>query len=89
MMGEKGDKIAQMGKNVFGIENDNEAVIAKIESIFQSVGVPTKLNEYEIDDKVIQNIHAAFTSHGYTAIGENGTITLDTVSTILTDSMSA
>ncbi|NOR58897.1 MAG: iron-containing alcohol dehydrogenase [Sulfurimonas sp.] len=87
MMEEKGEKIAQMGKNVFGIENDNEAVIAKIESIYQSVGITTKLSDCEIDDKVIQNVHAAFTSHGYTAIGENGTITLDTVAEILTESM--
>jgi NADP-dependent alcohol dehydrogenase len=87
MMEEKGEKIAQMGKNVFGIENDNEAVIAKIESIYQSVGITTKLSDCEIDDKVIANVHSAFTSHGYTAIGENGTITLDTVAEILTESM--
>ena len=89
MIEEKGEKIAQMGQNVFGIYDNNEAVISKIESIFQSVGITTKLNDYEIDDKVIQNVHTAFTSHGYTAIGENGTITLEEVSTILTNSMSA
>ncbi len=89
MIEDKKDKLAQMGENVFGITNDNEKVIAKIESIYQSVGVTTKLNDYEIDDKVIQNIQKAFTSHGYTAISETGNITLDKVSEILTQSISA
>lgn len=87
MIEDKKEKLAQMGENVFGIKNDNEAVIAKIESIYQSVGVTTKLSDYEIDDKVIQNVQAAFTSHGYTNISETGNITLDKVSEILTASM--
>lgn len=89
MIEEKGEKVAQMGEKVFGITGDNEAVIQKIESVFHSVGVATKLSEYEIDDKVIANVHSAFKSHGYLAVGENGTITLDKVSAILTRSISA
>lgn len=84
---EKEAKLAQLGKNVFGIENDNAAVIKAIEEVYNKVGVPTKLSEYEIDDKVISNVQAALTNNGYTAIGENGTVTLDKVSTILTMSM--
>ncbi len=87
MMADKGEKIAQMGKNVFGIENDNEAVIAKIESIYQSVGVTTKLSDLDIDDKVIENVTSALKSHGYTAMGENANITLDIVTQILKDSL--
>lgn len=89
MIDEKGEKVAQMGENVFGITNDNEAVIQKIEETFHSVGVATKLSDYEIDDKVIQNVHNAFKSHGYLEIGENGTITLDKVANILNRSMAA
>lgn len=88
MIDEKGEKVAQMGENVFGIKDDNEAVIKEIEKTFHSVGVATKLSEYEIDDKVIQNVQNAFKSHGYLEIGENGTITLDKVANILNRSIS-
>jgi len=84
---EKKEKIAQLGKNVFGIENDNAAVIEAIERVYNKVGVPTKLTAYEIDDKVIENVSNALIKNGYTEIGENGTVTLEKVSTILTMSM--
>ncbi len=87
MIDEKGEKVAQMGENVFGIRNNNEAVIQKIEETFHSIGVSTKLSDYEIDDKVVENVQNAFTSHGYLAIGENGTITLDKVANILNRSI--
>lgn len=89
MIEEKQEKLAQFGKNVFGIENNSEAIIKKIEEIFESVGVPTKLTEYEIDNKVIENVHNAFKSHGYLEIGENGTVTLEKVANILNRSMVA
>ena len=84
---DKKEKIAQLGKNVFGIQNDNKAVIKAIEAVYNKVGVPTKLSDYEIDDKVISNVSAALTKNGYTAMGENENITLDKVATILTLSM--
>ncbi|MDX9960033.1 MAG: iron-containing alcohol dehydrogenase [Aliarcobacter sp.] len=84
---DKKEKIAQLGKNVFGIQNDNKAVIKAIEAVYNKVGVPTKLSDYEIDDKVISNVSAALTKNGYTAMGENANITLDKVATILTMSM--
>ena len=84
---DKKEKIAQLGKNVFGIQNDNKAVIKAIEAVYNKVGVPTKLSDYEIDDKVISNVSAALTKNGYTAMGENANITLDKVATILTISM--
>ena len=88
IMGEdKKEKIAQLGKNVFGIENDNAAVIAAMENVYNKVGVPTKLSAYEIDDKVIENVTKALIKNGYTEIGENGNITLDVVKEILTRSM--
>ncbi len=88
VMGEdKKEKIAQLGKNVFGIENDNAAVIKAMEKVYNKVGVPTKLSDYKIDDKVILNVTKALTKNGYTAMGENGNITLDKVETILTMSM--
>ncbi|MFT5661230.1 MAG: NADP-dependent alcohol dehydrogenase [Sulfurimonas sp.] len=88
VMGEdKKEKIAQLGRNVFGIDNDNTAVIKAMEKVYNKVGIPTKLSEYEIDDKVISNVKAALIKNGYTAMGENANITLDKVETILTMSM--
>ena len=90
VMGEdKKEKIAQLGKNVFGIENDNAAVIAAMENVYNKVGVPTKLSDYEIDDKVISNVTNALIKNGYTAMGENANITLDKVETILNMSINA
>jgi NADP-dependent alcohol dehydrogenase len=90
VMGEdKKEKIAQLGKNVFGIESNNADVIAAIEKVYNKVGVPTKLSDYEIDDKVISNVTKALTKNGYTAMGENANITLDKVETILNMSINA
>jgi len=86
---EKKEKIAQLGKNVFGIENDNASVIKALEAVYNKVGVPTKLNAYDIDDKVISNVQAALIKNEYTAIGENGTVTLDKVEKILNMSINA
>jgi NADP-dependent alcohol dehydrogenase len=84
MIEEKKVKIAQMGENVFGIINDNEAVIVAIEKLYESVGVTTNLNDYErIDDKVIENIIPSLKAHGMTAIGENENITLSISEKIL------
>jgi NADP-dependent alcohol dehydrogenase len=90
VMGEdKKEKIAQLGKNVFGIESNNADVIKAMEKVYNSVGVPTKLSDYKIDDKVISNVQAALTKNGYTAMGENENITLDKVETILNMSINA
>ncbi|APW64500.1 MULTISPECIES: iron-containing alcohol dehydrogenase [Arcobacteraceae] len=84
MIEQKSEKIAQMGENVFGIKNDNEAVIVAIEKMYQSVGVTTNLNDYEsVDDKVIETIIPSLKAHGMTAIGENQNITLDICEKIL------
>ena len=90
VMGEdKKEKIAQLGKNVFGIESNNADVIKAMEKVYNSVGVPTKLSDYKIDDKVVSNVQAALTKNGYTAMGENENITLDKVETILNMSINA
>jgi NADP-dependent alcohol dehydrogenase len=87
MIDEKGEKLAQMGENVFRIKDDNEAVIQEIEKTFHSVTVSTKLSDYDIDDKVVENVVEALKSKGYTQMGENGTVTLDKVTNILNRSM--
>jgi len=84
MIEEKSEKLAQMGENVFGIKNDNEAVIVAIEKMYESVGVTTNLNDYEnVDEKVIETIIPSLEAHGMTAIGENQNITLEISEKIL------
>ena len=84
MIEQKSEKLAQMGENVFGIKNDNEAVIVAIENMYHSIGVTTNLNDYEtVDNKVIENIIPSLEAHGMTAIGENQNITLDISEKIL------
>ena len=79
----KKEKIAQMGREVFNIENSNESVIEAIESLYQSVGISTNLNDYDIDDKVIEKIIPALKKHGMGTIGEKGEITLEKSEQIL------
>ena len=86
-MKEKQEKLSQMGSVLFNMPHNFEMVIEAIEFMYQSIGVPTKLSEYEIDDKVIENITNALEKHGMTAIGERGNLTLDKVKTILEISM--
>ena len=83
MIEDKQEKLTQMGKEVFGMPHNYEMVIEAIEYMYQSIGVPTKLSAYKTDDKVIKNITKALESHGMTALGEKGNITLDKVSKIL------
>ena len=87
MIEEKQDKLTQMGKEVFGMPHNYEMVIEAIEYMYHSIGVSTKLSDYEIDDKVITNITNALQKHGMTAIGERGNLTLDKVKEILKMSM--
>uniref|UniRef100_UPI004048BB1F iron-containing alcohol dehydrogenase n=2 Tax=Aliarcobacter sp. TaxID=2321116 RepID=UPI004048BB1F len=83
MIKDKQDKLTQMGKEVFDMPHNYEMVIEAIEYMYQSIGVPTKLSAYKTDTHVISNITKALESHGMTAIGEKGNITLDKVALIL------
>ena len=83
MIEDKKEKLTQMGKEVFDMPNNYEMVIEAIEYMYQSIGVPTKLSTYKIDDKVIENIAKALEAHGMTAFGERENVTLDKVSEIL------
>ena len=58
-------------------------VVEAIEYMYKSIGVSTKLKDYDVDDKVIENITGALKKHGMTAIGERGNLTLDKVEKIL------
>lgn len=87
MMEEKKEKFELMGREVFGVLHNKEIVLEALEYMYQSIGVPTNLNDYDIDDKVVENITSALKKHGMTNIGENGTVTLEKVAQILNMAM--
>ena len=87
MIEDKKEKLTLMGKEVFDMPNNYELVIEAIEYMYNSIGVSTNLNDYEIDDKVVQNITTALKAHGMTNIGEKGNVTLEKVAQILNMAM--
>ncbi|MDD2886230.1 MAG: iron-containing alcohol dehydrogenase [Aliarcobacter sp.] len=87
MMEEKKEKFELMGREVFGVLHNKEIVLEALEYMYQSIGVTTNLNDYNIDDKVVENITSALKKHGMTNIGENGTVTLEKVAQILNMAM--
>jgi NADP-dependent alcohol dehydrogenase len=83
MIKEKQEKLTQMGKEVYDMPNNYEMVIEAIEYMYNSIGVSTNLNDYNIDDKVVENITSALKKHGMTSIGEKSNISLEDVAKIL------
>lgn len=87
MIEDKKEKLTLMGKEVFDMPNNYELVIEAIEYMYNSIGVSTNLNDYEIDNKVVENITTALKAHGMTNIGEKGNVTLEKVAQILNMAM--
>ena len=87
MIEDKQEKLTPMGKEVFGMPHNYEMVIEAIEFMYHSIGVSTNLSDYEIDDKVVENITSALKKHGMTNIGEKGNVTLEKVAQILNMAM--
>ncbi|GLO61298.1 alcohol dehydrogenase [Vibrio sp. MACH09] len=85
---QKGDKLLQYGKNVWGITqgSDDEIIaeaIAKTEQFFKAMDVPVRFSDVELDashiDELVQNLEA----HQMLALGEHGDITLEVSRKIL------
>ena len=87
MFDDKKDKLLQMGENVFGIKGDAQAVISAIEKVYETVGITTNLNDYEVDENTVPKVLDALENHGMIKLGENANITLEHSSKILTMSM--
>lgn len=87
MLQDKKQKLTQMGNVVFDLPENTELIIETIEYMYQSIGVSTKLKDYNVDDKVIENITGALKKHGMSEIGEKGNLTLDKVALILENSL--
>lgn len=79
---QKKEKLLQYGERVWGITegSDNsriDAAIQKTEEFFQSLGLKTKLSEYDLTEESIDQVITKLETHGMTALSERGDITLD------------
>jgi NADP-dependent alcohol dehydrogenase len=84
----KKEKLAQYGRRVWGLEGDiNEVArdaIAKTESFFHALGVPTKLSEYTSDfQDAPAIIRARFEERNWMGLGERQDITPEDVEQIV------
>jgi len=74
----KGDKIRQLGERVWGIKEGGpderiDRTIEKTIEFFESLGIPTRLPDYNVPVETIENICDRFKKRGY-KIGEKADI---------------
>jgi len=84
---QKSEKIAQCGRNVFGIneqniENQLNKTILAIENFFENMGIATHLSAYGISVEAADLVSARLASRGWT-LGEKQNITPEMVKEIL------
>jgi len=88
MKKEKKEKLLQFADRVWGINkgSDEEIIenaIVTTEKFFNSVGLPTRLSDYNVGPEVITKVVGNLKNNGYTKLGEKGLVTLETVEEIL------
>ncbi|MGC0120081.1 iron-containing alcohol dehydrogenase [Pseudoalteromonas piscicida] len=84
----KAEKIKQLGERVFGITAADEAqqidqTIKAVQDFFESMAVQTRLADYQLDEKAVQEVIANLEKNGMTALGEHGDIDLAKAKEIL------
>lgn len=89
MQEDKHDKMLQYAKNVFNLSGNDkdmiELAIQKTEHFFNSLGVRTKLTDYNIDESVLHIIPERLQRKRYIKLGEKKNINPDLVREILKD----
>ncbi|MBQ9213470.1 MAG: iron-containing alcohol dehydrogenase [Bacteroidales bacterium] len=85
---EKKAKLLMYAKNVFNITEGSEderidKAISETEKFFQSLGIKTRLKDYNIGQEVAENICNRFTARGVNCLGEHGIVTIDKIKEIL------
>lgn len=89
----KGEKLLQFAERVWDItEGDEDArieeAIARTQAFFESLGLPTHLDDYDLGEEAIEAVVGQLESHGMTALGEQQDITIDVSRRILHRSLS-
>ncbi len=85
---QKHAKLVQLGRRVFAIHDQNEDLvidqtIKAVQDFFETVGVKTRLSDYQLDGQVVQNIVNNLERNGMTALGEHNDIDLKKAAAIL------
>ncbi|KEO53269.1 iron-containing alcohol dehydrogenase [Thioclava indica] len=84
----KREKLLQYGANVWDIREGDEdaridATIKATRDFFESMGIKTRLGDYNVASADIDHIVAALKEHGMTALGEHSAITPEDARRIL------
>ena len=79
---EKREKLIQYAERVWDIrEGDDDTridlAIAKTEEFFNSIGMATRLSDYEIGADIVDRVVANLDKHGMTQLSERGDVTLE------------
>jgi NADP-dependent alcohol dehydrogenase len=85
---DKQDKLVQYGQRVWNIDAQTPEDIAseaieKTRQFFESMGVGTRLSDYQLDERIIDEVVAKLEEHQFVQLGEKGDITLADVKNIL------
>ncbi len=86
------DKLVQYGERVWNIregsaEERAEAAIARTQDFFESLGVKTRLGDYDLGEKDIEPLIKSLESHGMVALGEHGDVTPEVCRRVLQASL--
>jgi len=88
----KRDKLLQYAERIWNLRDGSaderiDAAIARTRAFFESLGVKTRLGDYQIGADAVSRIPAQLEAHGLTALGENGEVDLALVGRILENSL--
>ena len=89
---QKRDKLLQYAERVWhlDISNEDEAIQQAIEStetFFRSLGMKTRLSEYDIGDDAPELVMQGLIKNGYSKLGEHGDITPEDAADIVRQSL--
>ncbi|MCH5052069.1 alcohol dehydrogenase [Pectobacterium aquaticum] len=79
---QKRDKLLQYAERVWNLRDGSEdqridGAIAATRDFFETMGVPTRMSDYQLDGSSIPTLVAKLSEHGLTALGEHRDITLE------------
>ncbi|MFP4469377.1 MAG: iron-containing alcohol dehydrogenase [Bacteroidales bacterium] len=90
MREEKKEKLLKFAERVWDIRegSDQERIagaISKTEAFFNSLGVPTRLPDYDLNEEVTEKVAENLKRNGFTALGERKLVNPEKVKEILRD----
>ena len=81
------EKLIQYGQRIWNLNGTDAEImdeaIAKTEEFFRTMQVPVRLSDVGLDETTIEPVLQKLQQHGFTALGEHGTVDLKVVREIL------